>query len=132
LQHLDKWQKRRKLIADYFTEELTKLNVTVRPTPNYNSVTSNHKFAIFVNDKVEFRNKIKEHGVECRVHYTNNFARSSLISDNPRDMYFTDKYVQHALTIPSSPWLTDAECETVIEKIKQVINKNDQGVIING
>ncbi len=132
LQHLDRWQARRKQIHDYLTEELTKLNVTVRPTPDYNSVTSYHKFAIFVNDKREFRDKIKEHGVECQVHYTNNFARSLLISDNPRDMYYTDKYVQHALTIPSSPWLTDAECETVIDKIKLVMNKNDQGVMIDG
>lgn len=131
LQHLDKWQKRRKQITDYYKEQLAKLNVTVRPSPDY-SVSSNHKFCIFVNDKKEFRDKIKEQGVECHMHYTNNFAKTPLLSDNPRDMYFTDKYVKHAITIPSNPWLTDAECETVIEKIKQVINKNDKGVIIDG
>tara|TARA_A100001011_G_scaffold17678_1_gene18303 strand:+ start:201 stop:1301 length:1101 start_codon:yes stop_codon:yes gene_type:complete len=132
LQHLEKWQMRRKQIADFYKDELKKLDITVRPSPSY-SETNNHKFCIFVDNKTMLRDKMLDNGVECQLHYTYNFSQVPLLSNQlDSDFKFTEQFKQHAISLPSSPWLTDTEAETVVQTLKKCITDADKGVKING
>jgi UDP-2-acetamido-2-deoxy-ribo-hexuluronate aminotransferase len=128
LQHADKFQARRSLIADYYKQELGKLNICIRPSPSY-SESNNHKFTILVADKLAFRNKMMDKDVETQLHYTYNFAKTAVFGQTSEEEFpMTDFYVKHAISIPASPWHTDAEVEKVVEAIKQVATKEDKNV----
>lgn len=130
LQHFEKWQTRRKAIAEYYKSELDKLEVAYRPSPNY-SKTNNHKFCIFVDNKKNFRDKMEFEQVECQQHYTYNFSKVDILSsDTSQNFKFTESYVKHAISIPSSPWMSDAECEHVIQSVKKCITAKDKGVLL--
>lgn len=130
LQHIEQFQKRRSEIADYYNTELIKHGVCIRPSPSY-SLTNNHKYTILVEDKNSFRDKMKDRGIETQLHYTYNFARTSVLGSVSEDDFpFTDFYVSHALSIPASPWHTDTEIEQVVNAIKQSLTKEDKDVQI--
>jgi dTDP-4-amino-4,6-dideoxygalactose transaminase len=129
LQHAESYQKRRAEIAEYYHSELAKLDITVRPSPNY-SQTNNHKFSIMVGNKQEFKDRMLAEGVETQLHYTYNFAHAPVFEHPHGDYPFTDLYVKHATSIPCSPWHTDAEAEAVIAAIKKAARPEDRNVQI--
>jgi UDP-2-acetamido-2-deoxy-ribo-hexuluronate aminotransferase len=129
LQHAEKFQKRREEIANYYHEELAKQEISIRPTPAY-SKSNNHKFTILVDNKFSFRDRMKNEGVETQLHYTYNFAEAPVFSHAGGSFPYTDLYVRHAISIPCSPWHTDAEIETVVDAIKKSATGGDRNVQI--
>ena len=130
LQHAEAFQKRRSEIADYYHSELAKLDICVRPSPSF-SESNNHKYTILVEDKLAFRDRMKDKGIETQLHYTYNFANTPMFGHNNNDNFNnTDFYVKHALSIPASPWHTDAEIETVVSAVKESATKGDRDVQI--
>ena len=127
LQHAERFQQRRAELANYYKDELAEIGVTVRPSPEY-SETNNHKFTILVDDKYSFRDKMANKGVETQLHYTYNFANAPVFEHPDGNYPFTDLYVKHAISIPCSPWHTDAEAEKVIAAIKNSVNSEDINV----
>lgn len=125
LEQLPKWQENRKQIAEKYRSKLSELGIAIRPSPSY-SVTNNHKFSLLVNDKWKFRDRMSEQGVETQLHYTYNFAKTPVFSNNTNQhMPGTEFYQNHALSIPSNPWLTDLETDKVIEAVKKCITEED-------
>jgi dTDP-4-amino-4,6-dideoxygalactose transaminase len=128
LEKLHKWQKRRNQIAEYYKEQLAKMDITVRPSPDY-SKTSNHKFPIFVGNNVAFRNKMLDLDVEFQIQYQYNFGEThQLVKPNLGAYPFTEWYGKHVITMPTSPFLTDAEVETVIDRMKVAITDEDKNL----
>lgn len=125
LQKLQEWQNKRKDIADYYDQEFSGAGIKTRLSPEH-SVTNNHKYTIFVADKIDFRNRMLAQGIECQLHYTNNFNTVDFIT-NGHDKKFpgTDFFVKHAISIPNNPWLTKQENIKIVEKIKKTITKKD-------
>ena len=125
LEMLPKWQARRQEIADLYKEKLAGVGVCLRPSPEY-SKSNNHKFSMLVADKWKFRDRMSEHGVETQLHYTYNFAKTPVFSDNTdQQMPGTEFYQKHAISIPSNPWLTDAETDQIIEAVKSCVTDED-------
>ena len=125
---LDKWQARRQEIADLYKEKLINLGVAIRPSPEF-SVSNNHKFVILVANKQDFRDKMFDQGVETQLHYTYNFMKTPVLSnDTAKNMPGTEFYQKHAISIPSNPWLSDKETVHVIEAIKKCLTKEDQAL----
>lgn len=130
IQHAERFQKRRSEIADYYSKELSKHNICVRPSPSF-SKSNNHKFTILVEDKFKFRDRMKDNGVETQPHYTYNFSKTPVFKHkSSEDFPFTDLYVKHAISIPASPWHTDAEVEKVVSAVKMSSTKGDKDVQI--
>jgi|TARA_R110000823_G_scaffold273758_1_gene392763 dTDP-4-amino-4,6-dideoxygalactose transaminase len=129
LQHAEQFQKRREEIANYYHKELAKQEISIRPSPAY-SKSNNHKFTILVDNKFSFRDRMKNEGVETQLHYTYNFAKAPVFSHAVGSFPYTDLYVRHAISIPCSPWHTDAEIETVVDAIKKSATKGDKNVQI--
>lgn len=125
LENLLKWQQRRKEIAEQLSQGLSEVGVQIRPNPEY-SKTNFHKYSIFVENKWNFRDLMSKQGVETQLHYTYNFAKTPVLSnDTSQSMPGTDFYMQHAISIPSNPWLTDVEIKYVIEAVKNCITEKD-------
>lgn len=125
LEFLPQWQQRRKQIAEHYRSKLPSLDISIRQSPGW-SETNNHKFTIFVNNKSQFRDELLEMGVECQLHYTYNFASTPLFQNTQSKKFtWTEYYRQHAISIPSNPWMTDAEVETVIQKIYKAYQKKE-------
>lgn len=128
LEMLDKWQARRQEIADLYKEKLINVGVAIRPSPEF-SVSNNHKFVILVANKQDFRDKMFDQGVETQLHYTYNFMKTPVLSnDTAKNMPGTEFYQKHAISIPSNPWLSDKETVHVIEAIKKCLTKEDQAL----
>ena len=125
LEKVEVWQSRRKEIKNFYDEELKKIGVTVRQSP-INSETNNHKYCIFVKDKLMFRDQMKNLGVDCQLHYTYNFSKTPVYEGVSKTDYpWTDFYKQHAISLPSSPWHTLSEIKYVVECVKQSITSED-------
>ena len=69
---------------------------------------------------------MSEQGVETQLHYTYNFARTPVFSNaSDQQMPGTEFYQKHAISIPSNPWLTDAETDQIIEAVKSCVTDED-------
>lgn len=126
LQHKDWYQRRRAEINKYYDQELASSEIDTRPSPEY-SQTSYHKYCIFVNNKQEFRDILLTKGIECQLHYTFNFSKTlSLGGVNSNSAYpWTEFYASHAMSLPNSPWHTDAEIEYIVKSIKETMSSLD-------
>ena len=114
-QHLDKWQKRKHEISQYYSDKFND-KITMRPRPSYSEWNA-HKFAIMVDNKFEAHKKMLDAGVETEQHYADNFATLPWTPKTNNMFPMTDKFVQQSLTIPNNPFMTDSEVETVTKKV---------------
>ena len=125
LEMLPVWQQRRKEIAEKYREKLSGVGVCFRPSPEY-SETNNHKFSLMVDNKWNFRDGMSDHGVETLLHYTYNFSKTPVFGENAeQNMPGTEYFQKHAISIPSNPWLTDAETDQIIDAVKNCVTDKD-------
>lgn len=105
--YVDEWQARRYQIAEYYDKEFIQRGVETR----LHSVEWNtHKYAVMFWDKFEAQAALKEHGVATEAHYPDAFS----------DLPHSQRFVKQSLSIPINAHLTDAEVETVVEKVEKV------------
>ena len=126
LNYFDEWQRRRKEIANYYTEELYQyVDILV---PNKGVEHAWHKFVIRTENRSALMSHLSYNGIETKIHYDYalfdygvgftyaNWNNSNLFSE-------TASFTRECLSLPIYPELTDAEVETVVEKIKQYIEQ---------
>ncbi len=125
LEYVLKWQERRQQIADEYRDALKDTGILIRTSPDY-STTNNHKFVLFVDKNIEFMKKLADMGIESHLHYRYNFSKNKVLSnDTTKDFPMTDFFVNHAITIPSHPWLRKDEMSAVMDAVKKSISKKD-------
>ena len=104
---VDQWQARRHKIAEYYDVEFVKRGVETR----LHSVEWNtHKYAVMFWDKFEAQAAMRAEGVETEAHYPDAFS----------PLPHSQRFVKQSLSIPINAHLTDAEVETVVEKVEKV------------
>lgn len=124
LNYFDEWQRRRKEIAEYYIGELYQyVDILV---PNDGVEHAWHKFVIRTENRSALMSHLSYYGIETKIHYDYalfdhgvgftyaNWSNSNLFTE-------TASFTRECLSLPIYPELTDAEVETVIEKIKQYI-----------
>lgn len=130
LEFLPDWQRRRAEINDYLEDQCKKIGLSTRPTPDY-STRNYHKFMIFVKNNRQFVDNMAGKGVNCQLHYTYNFAKTTVFESKMNTEYpGTEWWRQHAVTIPSNPWLTTKELETIIQTLKDTVTEEDLGLCL--
>jgi len=110
--HIDNWQKRRIVIANFYDDQFTKAGIRIRHSPKYSKWNA-HKYVIFVPDKFEYYTKFKEEGIETECHYPDVFTDLPFIKST-RKLQNCNFYAKHALSIPINPHLYDEEVEQVV------------------
>ena len=122
LEHMPLWQDKRKKVHEYYYENLKDCGIEFRPRPDY-SETNYHKFSLFVDNSLEFADKLKQDGIESQPHYTQSFAKIPALSNGQDRNSFpgTHHYNCHSISIPATPWMTDSEIDHVITSVKKNI-----------
>lgn len=105
--YVDEWQARRHKIVEYYDTEFTKRGVETR----LHSVEWNtHKYAVMFWDKFEAQTALKQHGIATEAHYPDAFS----------PLPHSERFVKQALSIPINAHMTDAEVETVVNKVEKI------------
>jgi dTDP-4-amino-4,6-dideoxygalactose transaminase len=123
LDHLDKWNARRRQIADKYLAAFEGLPGVRTLAKNPWSEPIWHIFPLFHAKRDEFRSKLEQHGVQSGVHYPKpvhlqpayahlNVAKGSL----PQ----AEKLAETEISLPMFPELTDAQADEVVKAVTAV------------
>lgn len=124
LQYFDKWQRRRKAIADYYTENLP----SWVDTPGVTEGTEHawHKYVIKLQDRESLLHHMALLGIQVKVHYELPLYEHPV--GYPYINYAAELYREasafcsECLSLPIYPELTDAEVEKVVRAVKSFRN----------
>jgi dTDP-4-amino-4,6-dideoxygalactose transaminase len=124
LKYFDKWQARRKEIAEYYTEELDGL-VGIPPV-DMNVEHAWSKYVIHHHSRSSLYTDLLNVGVETRINYEVPLHQQSLaFSFTPFDdtgvLEGAENFSRTCLSLPIYPELEDYEVEYVVDAIKQNI-----------
>ena len=106
LEMLSKWQNIRRQISKKYDQAFHN-KVQTRSRPQY-SQTNYHKYTVMIPNKQFAYKKLLDLGIEARMHYTYDFSRVPVFKSTQGNQFpYTQKFINEALSIPSSPCLND-------------------------
>tara|TARA_B100000427_G_scaffold263391_1_gene228252 strand:- start:677 stop:1735 length:1059 start_codon:yes stop_codon:yes gene_type:complete len=117
LDHMQDWQSRRQSIHEHYASQFDHLPLTIIK-PNEHCESNYHKFAMLVDDRDGLRDYLRRFDIQALEHYTDNFAEFFHDKDKAKNFPKTNKFCKSIISLPNHPWLTDAEIETVADKVK--------------
>ena len=117
LDHIDEWQNKRESIYEHYTGEFEHLPLQIIQS-NEHCDSNYHKFAMLVDDRNGLRDYLMRFEIQALEHYTDNFAEFFDGKDKGNDFPNTNNFCKKILTLPNHAWMTDAEIETVAQKVK--------------
>jgi dTDP-4-amino-4,6-dideoxygalactose transaminase len=117
LDHMGEWQLKRKLIHEHYVEEFDHLPLKIIQ-PSEHCDSNYHKFAMLVDDRDGLRDYLARFDIQALEHYTDNFAEFFHGKDQKNNFPNTNMFCEKVLTLPNHAWMTDAEIETVSQKVK--------------
>lgn len=125
IRHFDKWQARRKEIAEYYTEELDGY-VTI-PNIDMNVEHAWSKFVVHHEGRGTLIHDLDTAGIETRITYARPLHLHSLafafdIDNNTGILEGAEQFSRTCLSLPIYPELEDYEIEYVVDAIKQSID----------
>lgn len=116
MKHFDRWQDRRREVAEMYDQAFIDKGIMTRPSPDY-SQHNTHKYAIFVDDKFMMYKKLKAQGIETAQHYVDNFSKLTWTPDTDEEFPVTDKFIRQSLSLPINGHMADHEVKQVIDKV---------------
>lgn len=120
LKYFDAWQKRRKEIAEYYTEELDG-HVTI-PSVDMNVEHAWSKYVIHHRERYGMNQFLGEAGIETRITYKRPLHLSNVAFGFEVDytaLEGSEQFSRTCLSLPIYPELSDSEVEAVVDTIKQ-------------
>lgn len=126
LQHLPEWNERRRAHADYYTELLSNLDVTVPYEPAHLRAVY-HLYVIRTRGRDALLQYLKEHDIEAGIHYPVPLHLQPVYKDlgyRRGDFPETEKAASEILSLPLYPELTHAQMERVVETMRDFYRNN--------
>lgn len=124
LGHFDKWQKRRKDIADYYTQELN--DYVYVPRVATDVIHAWHKYVISCPRRGRTMQMMDNLGVETKVHYATPLNFHDIAYDYSVDagriFEGSEVHSKNCLSLPIYPELTDAEVEHIVISLKSCVS----------
>ena len=117
--YIDKWQDRRQQIRTYYEDGLADL--PIRCLSRGIKIHANQKFAIYADDRKALQQYLTDYNIETKQHYPYTLGELQLsnhVIEKPDMMSVSVMLSRGLLSLPMHPELTDAEVETVVDKIK--------------
>jgi dTDP-4-amino-4,6-dideoxygalactose transaminase len=116
LQHLDRWNKRRREIAEYYQSMLA--SVTCLTKHDY-GIPVYHLFVIKTDKRDALIHHLKENQIQTLIHYPIPVNRQvAFKTRQDESLLVSEHYADSVLSIPIHPYLYDRE----VEKIVKIIN----------
>lgn len=116
LDHLDKWNKRRREIAEKYIHGITNPAIVLPETPKYNLPVW-HIFAIRTDKQKELLRYLEENGIEARVHYPIAIHMQKAYADlgyGKGDFPIAEVIADQEISLPMFYGLSDQEVEHII------------------
>lgn len=121
LRKLDRWQARRRKIADYYRAAFAGLPIRMQPDHPDHAL---HLLIVCVDredmSRDTVRQRLAERGVGTQVHYQPLYRLAPYRQD-PSRFPNSEWYAARALSLPMSHALTDAEVEHVAKVVREVL-----------
>ena len=123
LKYFDAWQRRRKEIAEFYTQELIEW---VDPIlPDRETTSAWHKYVIRTAERNGIRNHLKLLGIETRIHYEMPLYEYPVAQDyvDYASEVFRAGHAHsvEAMSLPIYPEMTNTEVEAVIDGIHEYL-----------
>jgi len=123
LEHFDRWQERRRKIANYYTVELSEYVDVVLPREDVESAWS--KFVIRTSERHGLKEALAANGIESKFHYDRPLFELPVgydFIDYARELFReSTAFSRECLSLPIYPELTDSEVTRVIEVIENYL-----------
>jgi len=123
--YLDKWNDRRREIADLYMQRLRGLPLEL-PTKEDYATPAYYLFVIKTKDRDKLKDYLVERGIEARVHFyppihfLDNFPNPSY---KRGDFPVAERLAAEVLSLPMHPFLSDEDVEEISSAIKEYYNK---------
>ena len=118
------WQQRRKDIAENWMNRLRDSSVRSLVDDTNFDTHCFHKFVIEVDNRDELAAKLKERGIETKVHYTDplwSLPAYQTCYHSERFFSGAEALSKRCLSLPIYPELTDSEVEYVIDQVLEIV-----------
>ena len=119
LDHLTEWQIKRKQIYKFYKQAFKDLPVQIIEAGDH-CESNYHKFAMRVNDRDGLHTHLHSEKIQALQHYTDSFAD---FFGSEKTFPVSKAICNEIITLPNHAWMTDAEVETVAEKVKSFYNE---------
>lgn len=125
LKYFDQWQARRRLIAEYYTEQLDGY-VTI-PDVDMNVEHAWSKYVVHHRDRGSMSYFLKEAGIETKINYPlplhlHSLAYAFDVGYTLESLEHSEQFSKTCLSLPIYPELTDNEVEAVVDGIKDFLS----------
>lgn len=123
-QYLDRWQTRRKTIAWNYMQGFKDANLRcLIDDSNFHSHAF-HKFVIEVDNRNDVWSRLKERGIETKIHYQHSLPDHPVYRQYPSPDMMGACYslTRRALSLPIYPELTDHEVEYIIKSVLEIVS----------
>lgn len=124
LKHLDKWNKRRRLIAEHYVENLCRLPAIGLPAVPPGVIPVWHLFAITHPARERLREYLAANGISTLIHYPVPPHLSPAYSElgfQAGAFPITEKIADTVLSIPIGPHLSLSAARFIVEKIQEFL-----------
>lgn len=107
LSKLDEMNRKRKLIVDYYNQELKQ------------NVTSLHLYTIDVDNRDKFIEFMDARGINCSVHFYTPLHLQPAYKEYKKSLPYTEDKASKTVSLPLYPDMTEEEVKYVIEGVKE-------------
>ena len=128
LPHLEQWNARRREIAAIYRAELSGLDLVLPETAAGDHVV--HMYVVRSARRDDLRARLATAGIGCDVHYPLPDYRQPALAaglGQAAPLAATEGAMAEILTLPSHPWITDAEAAQVAAAVRTACNLRERG-----
>lgn len=118
-QYIDKWQQRRRQIADFWCERFANANVRCLIDNKNSHNHAYHKFVIDVDYRDTLKQKLADRKIETKIHYERPVHEISVYRQwpGPDMLAVSSSLARRVLSLPLYPELTDLEVEYISDQV---------------
>lgn len=118
-QYLDRWQERRKTIAEYYIDQFRSANIRCLIDETNQLGHSYHKFVIDVGQRDTLQKQLFQCGIETKIHYARPLHEVGIFSEcaGPDLFSCASSLARRVLSLPIYPELADSEVEYIANQV---------------
>ena len=118
LRYLDKWNQKRRRIADYYLKNID-INYVILPQKMRNVEHVYHLFVIRVGDRDSLLNFLGDKGIGATIHYPVPVHQQPAYDGFGGDLSHTERVAKEILSLPMYPELTKDEIHNIIDAVRE-------------
>jgi dTDP-4-amino-4,6-dideoxygalactose transaminase len=125
LRYIDKWNERRRILADQYRDTLTGGSVTL-PTEAENAHHVYHLFIIEVENRNRFQELLKEMGIATAIYYPQPLHLNEPLTHlgyKTGSFPISERASERTLSLPFFPEMTDEQWTTVANAVNSVARR---------